>query len=62
MSLRFSTILQVLTTQWMSREEIERRVGGPCMSQLTRLHGEGPRPAHGRRQPADLGSQILPAA
>ena len=41
MSLRFSTILQVLTTQWMSREEIERRVGGPCTSQLTRLHGEG---------------------
>jgi hypothetical protein len=41
MSLRFSTILQVLTTQWMSREEIERRVGGPCTSQFTRLRGEG---------------------
>ena len=40
MSVRFATILQVLTTEWMSREEIERRVGGPCMSLLARLHYE----------------------
>ena len=40
MSLRFPKILQVLTTEWMPREEIERRVGGPCMSQLARLYCE----------------------
>jgi hypothetical protein len=37
----FPAILDVLTTQWMSREEIERAVGGPCMSQLSRLYNEG---------------------
>ena len=72
MSLRFSAILQVLTTQWMSREEIERRVGGPCMSQLTRLHGEGrvlhmvdaSRPiwVHKYCLPHDVSDLVIPAS
>ena len=41
-SIQYGTILGCLSDhEWKSREEIERQVGAPCMSQLTRLCGEG---------------------
>jgi len=41
MKIRYPTVLEALTYEWQSREDIERQVGGPCMSQLSRLYNNG---------------------